>query len=91
MALRILEQLRGLHTTSVFDLRVAQIDALWRKARDRAGIVDCHWHDARHTAVTRLARKLDVLALARAIGHRDLRQLQTYYNPTAEELAKRLA
>jgi hypothetical protein len=37
-----------------------------------------------------LPEKLDVLALARMIGHRDLRMLQVYYNESAAELAKRL-
>jgi integrase len=48
------------------------------------------FHDFRHEAITRLARKLDVLDLARMVGHRDLRQLAIYYNATAEEMAGRL-
>lgn len=48
------------------------------------------FHDLRHSAITRLAKKLDVLALAKMVGHRDLRQLMIYYNPSAEELAGRL-
>ena len=31
-----------------------------------------------------------VLDLARMVGHRDLKQLQVYYNETAEEMAKLL-
>jgi integrase len=62
-------------------------DALFRDARKRAGRHDLHFHDTRHEAVTRLARKLEVLALARMIGHRDLNSLQIYYNPTAREIA----
>jgi integrase len=53
-------------------------------------IVDLHWHDTRHTAITRLAKKLNVLELARIVGHKDLRNLQIYYNESAEELAKKL-
>ncbi len=37
-----------------------------------------------------LARKLDVLPLARMVGHTDLKMLMTYYNESAEDLAKRL-
>ena len=33
---------------------------------------------------------LDVLELARMVGHRDPRSLMIYYNETAEELAKKL-
>lgn len=53
-------------------------------------IEDLHFHDARHDAITRLARKLDVLQLARMVGHRDLKSLMTYYNETAEHLASLL-
>lgn len=48
------------------------------------------FHDLRHEAITRLAQRLDVLDLARMIGHRDLRSLQVYYNPTPAEIAGRL-
>ena len=65
-------------------------DALFRRAKQAAGIADLHWHDLRHEAATRLARKLDVLDLARMTGHRDSKSLLTYYNPTAAEIAKRL-
>ncbi|EMN1578428.1 site-specific integrase, partial [Pseudomonas aeruginosa] len=41
-------------------------------------------------ATTRLARKLDVLDLARMTGHRDPRSLMVYYNATASEVASRL-
>lgn len=75
---------------SVFGLKSAQMEVLWRKLRDRAGIDDLHFHDSRHEAITRLAKKLDVLSLARAVGHRNLNQLMAYYNESAAELAKRL-
>ena len=45
---------------------------------------------ARHDAITRLAQKLNVLQLARMVGHRDIRSLQTYYNETAESMARLL-
>lgn len=49
-----------------------------------------HFHDTRHEAITRLAKRLDVLELARMVGHRDPRSLMIYYNETAEQLAKKL-
>ncbi|MDC7252931.1 hypothetical protein NMY25_001792 [Wohlfahrtiimonas chitiniclastica] len=55
-----------------------------------AKFVDLTFYDARHEACTRLARKLEVLDLARMIGHRDPRSLMIYYNPTASEIAERL-
>lgn len=75
---------------TVFGLSTASLDALFRKAKDKCQIVDLTFHDSRHEAITRLAKKLDVLALARMVGHRDLRMLQIYYNETAAELATRL-
>lgn len=73
-----------------FDLSSGQLDVQWRKVRDKAGVEGLTFHDARHAAITKLARKLDVLALARAVGHRDIRMLQSYYNETAADIAKRL-
>lgn len=54
------------------------------------GIEDLHWHDARATAITRLARRLDILDLARMIGHANLGELRTYYRERAEDIAARL-
>jgi integrase len=78
-------------TDKVFDLKESQVDALFRKARDRCGIEDLHFHDTRHSAVTRLALKLDILSLARMIGHKDLKQLQIYFNRSAEDMVKSLS
>ena len=49
-----------------------------------------HFHDSRHEGITRMAAVLGVLELARAVGHRDLRMLQAYYNESADGLAKKL-
>lgn len=75
---------------TLFGITSAQADALFRKTRDRAKIENLHFHDSRHEAITRLAKKLDVLALARVVGHKDIRMLQVYYNESAEELAQLL-
>lgn len=73
-----------------FRLDPATRDVLFRKARDRAEIKDLRFHDSRAEAIWRLSKKLDVLELARVIGHRDLRSLMLYYQITADELADRL-
>jgi integrase len=75
---------------TVFNVTPASLDALFRKARVRAGIEGATFHDSRHTAITRMAKKLNVLDLARMVGHRDLKQLQVYYNESAEDMAARL-
>ncbi len=63
-------------------------DALWRRARNQAGVEDLHFHDAKHEAATRLAQHIDVLALSHAIGTKDVRLLRdTYYNNDASRSA----
>lgn len=87
-ALRILQQLDTVRDgDSVFQTSTASIDALFRKGKARALIDDMHFHDSRHEGITRLSKQLHVLALARAVGHKDLRMLQVYYNESAEDLA----
>jgi len=73
-----------------FDLDPQTRDVLWRRARDAAGVVDLHYHDSRAEAIWRLSKKLDVMELARVIGHRDLRSLLFYYETSADDLADRL-
>lgn len=75
---------------TLFDLTDKSRDALFRKARDRSGVTGLTFHDTRHEAITRLARKLEPLALARMTGHTNLQELMTYYNESAADIAKRL-
>jgi integrase len=90
-ALEVLDQLAGVRDgESVFGISTASLDALFRKARAKAGVEDLTFHDSRHEAITRLAKVFDVLELARIVGHRDLRMLLVYYNPSAEDLSKKL-
>ena len=74
----------------VFGLEPGQYDALFRKARDAAKIENLHFHDSRAEAIWRLSKKLDVLELARVIGHRDLKSLLIYYQTDADDLAAKL-
>lgn len=74
-----------------FGVTAATIDALYREARDeRTTITNLKFHDTRHEAITRLAKKLHVLDLARMTGHKDIRKLMIYYNESAEDIASRL-
>ena len=73
----------------VFGLDDALRDALWRKTRPETHH-DIHFHDTRAEAIWRLSKKLDVLQLARMIGHRDIRSLLIYYDESAADMAKRL-
>lgn len=66
-------------------------DTLFRKARDAAGVSGLTFHDSRAEALTRIAKKLNVLDLARVSGHRDLKILmERYYRETPEQIARKL-
>lgn len=73
-----------------FNMTPKRLDVLWRKLCISAGIEGLHFHDLRHTAITRLVSKLNVLELARMVGHKDIRELMTYYNESASDIAKKL-
>lgn len=66
------------------------LDTLWRRARGMAGVKGLTFHDSRHQAITNLARRLNVLELARMVGHTNPKMLMTYFNETATEIANRL-
>jgi len=74
----------------VFHIGAPELDALFRRARTDAGLSGFTFHDSRHTAVTRLAGKLDLLELGRMIGHTDLNSLRIYFNAPAEQIAAKL-
>lgn len=86
--LRILPRVEG---EPCFNMTDASRDALWRKIRDTLPVVDLHFHDSRSEGIWRLSKKLDVLQLARAIGHRDINSLLIYYRESAEDMAAKLA
>jgi integrase len=89
-AVELLTSLQGLDAEHVFTITSASLDALFRKARDKCTVKGLHFHDSRATALTNLSKKLDVLELARMVGHRDVKSLMIYYRPTATTLAKKL-
>jgi integrase len=88
-ALQLLEKLPR-RADRVFPVNKDSFGTEFREATKALGFADLHFHDSRHEACTRLARFLTVMELARVIGHRDLRSLMVYYNPTAAELAGKL-
>jgi len=74
----------------LFTVSKDSVSSLFSRAVRKLGIDNLVFHDTRHEAITRLARKLDVLDLARMVGQRDLKSLMIYYNATASEIADRL-
>lgn len=89
-AVRLLELLNPDSRTKVFATNQQSSGTLFRRCLELAGIKGLTFHDTRHEALTRLARKLQVLDLARMVGHRDPRSLMIYYNATAQEIAAQL-
>lgn len=74
-----------------FSMSPSQVDGLWRKQRDKMLIEDLHIHDTRGEALTRLARRYDVLTLSRISGIKDLKMLmERYYRERADQIAARL-
>lgn len=73
-----------------FNVSSKSLDALFRKARNKTPHKTVHFHDSRSEAITRLSKKLDVLELARMVGHRDPRSLMFYYSKSASDIAKKL-
>ncbi|WP_250480188.1 site-specific integrase [Caballeronia sp. GAOx1] len=76
-------------------IRPDSITQAWIRGRDRLAeedpaVLGLRLHDLRHTATTRLAKRVDALRLAKLTGHKDMRMLQRYYNPTASDLAEHL-
>jgi len=88
-AIRIMKQVQS-ESDQVFNLSSSQLDALFRKAKQRTLIEDLHFHDSRAEAITRLAEKFDILTLARISGHRDIKKLMIYYRQSVEDIAKKL-
>ena len=88
-AMRILDVLPKKADTC-FDITDDQRDSLFSKAKKKSGITGLHFHDSRANACTKLAKQIDILSLAKMIGHKNINQLQVYYRDSAEEIAKRL-
>ncbi len=88
-----IEILKGLERVDkrVFPVSDMTVDGAWKRAVKRAGLVDFHFHDLRHNAITRLSKKLpNVIELAAVSGHSNVQNLKRYYHITAQELAAKI-
>jgi integrase len=90
-AIEILNSLHKDSTRKIFPINHANFTAHFERVRKTARIEDLHFHDLRHMAITRMAKKLpNVIELSSVSGHKSLKMLQRYYHPDAEELALKL-
>ena len=92
-AISILKQVSAAHNErTVFGVTKGSADSQFRKLMKMAQIDGLHFHDSRREALTRLAKIYQPMELAKISGHKDLRiLLNTYYAPTAEELAQKMS
>ncbi len=72
----------------LFHVSAGSLSSMFRKYRLRTPIQDLTFHDSRHEAITRLAKSHSPFDLARIVGHKDIKQLMTYYNKSAIDIAK---
>ena len=98
-SIRVLKKMDGFDDKLVFGITSQTLDALFRKARKRAGMDGFTFHDSRHTAATWIAKRMKstgveaqqaVLDLCKMFGWTNINQALTYYNPKASDIAKRL-
>ena len=88
-ARRIIAMQEGFDSKLVFGVSASTRDAIFRRAKNTAGVDGFTFHDTRHTAATRLARSgvFDVLTLCKVFGWSDPKMAMVYFNPTANDLA----
>lgn len=74
-----------------FTVEANEASTLFSKLTRQLLIEDLTFHDTRATALTLLARRMDVMTLARLSRHRDLKiLLNTYYRERAEDISARI-
>jgi integrase len=75
----------------IFPTTAEAVKLAWQRLTKRAGIVDLHFHDLRHEAVSRFfERGLTVPEVALISGHKDPRMLFRYTHLKAEDIARKL-
>jgi integrase len=74
-----------------FTVGANEASALFCTLTDQLLIKDLTFHDTRATALTLLARRMDVMTLARISRHKNMKILMsTYYRESVEDIANRI-
>lgn len=91
-ALRLLDKMRGYDPVFVFGIKPQSLDAMFRKFKSRAGVVDHTFHDTRHTAATWMvsSSSINVLELCKIMGWTDPKMAMVYFQPIIKEMKRRL-
>lgn len=77
----------------IFPMTSQSLGNYYRLLRKKAGLsdADLRFYDGKHEGISRMARKFrDAVELSKVTGHKDLKSLSIYFNPTVEELADKL-
>lgn len=87
-AVALLEKLQPLDLSPAFGLKAEPLSTIFRRTTRALEIDNLHFHDSRREALTRMAKKVNVMDLAKISGHKDIKiLLNTYYAPDAASLA----
>ncbi len=78
------------HEIFVFKITHTTVTDLLRYCFKKLNIVDLHFHDTRHEAISRLAKIYGILDLAKIVGHSSVEYLLTYFQPTIHELVEKM-
>ena len=90
-AVRVIESTGSPRPGRVFPIGIAAMEAAFSRAARRAHLHGLHFHDLRHTATSRISRRLpNVIELASVTGHESLQMLKRYFHPQASEIALKL-
>lgn len=91
-ARQLLQGMTVAQTGSVFHYTSSGFKSAWRVALQRLSIVDLHFHDLRHEAISRLFElgTLNVMEVAAISGHRSLNMLKRYTHLRAYQLVSKL-
>lgn len=74
----------------IFPVSSNMLSNHWIAALKAAGIEDFHFHDLRHEATSRMARKLPMHDLMKVTGHKSSSMLARYYHPVPADIAAAL-
>lgn len=93
-AVEILAELDRMNeeASAFFTVTRGSVTSFWTEAREAAGYKKgFHFRHSRAVGIRKLSKRLPLLDLARAVGHRDLNSLRHYYYESASDMARRLA
>lgn len=91
-ARNVLMRLEPQTSGAVFRYTANGLKSTWRFMLQKLGIVDLHFHDLRHEAISRLFElgTLDLMEVAAISGHKSLSMLKRYTHLRATRLVRKL-